>query len=174
MSVHLLDCECGKQIAVEPRQAGSQIPCTCGNLVTAPSMREIRDLPMANQAGASDKFRSKWSLQQGLIFFFGGLTILIATLVLGFLAYAVSRLDTTEPEVSLELKAKSDEYINNAPPEELIDQFYIIEQTGLDYVPEHPYIANRVYARNLKIGMAVAGVFLIMGIAAVGYASMSK
>jgi len=40
MSLHL-ECECGEQVPVTTRQAGCDLPCSCGRVLTAPSMGDL-------------------------------------------------------------------------------------------------------------------------------------
>lgn len=174
MSVHLLECECGKQVPVEPRQAGSQIPCPCGKQVTAPSMREIRALPTADIESSSEKYRETWSLKKGVLFVTGGLIIIAASLMLAFLVTILSGVDTSDPVIDEQKMQATEEFIEKAPPDALVDQFLVMEQQGLDVVPKHPYLAQRALARRLWIGIAVCGGFIALGLGVIGYAVVSK
>lgn len=62
---YLLDCSCGKQVSVEPRQAGSHVRCDCGNLLEVPTLRGLRALPQA-ESGA-EQIRSVWTFRQAVV-----------------------------------------------------------------------------------------------------------
>lgn len=42
MSEYVIYCECGKQLFVSPRQAGSQVDCTCGRFVKVPNLSALK------------------------------------------------------------------------------------------------------------------------------------
>ena len=44
---HLLPCNCGRSIEVQPSQAGQTISCTCGKSLQIPSMLQVKALPVA-------------------------------------------------------------------------------------------------------------------------------
>ena len=53
---YLLPCTCGRQIVVEPRQAGQIIPCSCGASLQAPTLLDMTALepaPMVSVSGAA-------------------------------------------------------------------------------------------------------------------------
>jgi hypothetical protein len=49
MTAHLLDCSCGAQHSVTAQQAGGQIACRCGATVAVPTLRKLRELPVAER-----------------------------------------------------------------------------------------------------------------------------
>ena len=56
-------------MAVDPGQAGESLPCDCGAAVAVPTLRQLRQLPMArDEAGATTRaVAPAWGLQQGAI-----------------------------------------------------------------------------------------------------------
>ena len=44
---YLLPCECGQSVEIEPSQAGQTVVCGCGKELLAPSMLQIKALPVA-------------------------------------------------------------------------------------------------------------------------------
>ena len=66
MAKHLLTCDCGRQLAVEPGQAGETLRCACGSPLAVPALRQLRQLPIAgNQStGAAD---SPWGARHGVM-----------------------------------------------------------------------------------------------------------
>jgi hypothetical protein len=65
MSKYLVECTCGNKLPVEIGQAGSQIACSCGNLVDVPTLRKLRHLPPAEIEVARPA--STWSARKGVI-----------------------------------------------------------------------------------------------------------
>jgi len=64
MARHWLECMCGRKLAVEIGQAGETIPCECGNAVAVPTLRQLRQLPLAgSEAAAANK--AAWGVRQG-------------------------------------------------------------------------------------------------------------
>lgn len=174
MSVHLLTCKCGQKIKVEPRQAGSELICQCGQTMNAPSMREIRALPLSGESGESDRFRKKWSFKNGAFFAVGGLVLLISLATAGTLGYLRSRIDVTEPKVDKVRLQASNDQIDEMPAIDLVQTFFMLEETGIDYYGQSPYLENVRIARNFQIGFFVAVGFCLLGIGAVVYSLVSK
>lgn len=52
MAKYLLACDCGQQLEVEPGQAGETLACACGRSVSVPTLRRLRELPVASEAPA--------------------------------------------------------------------------------------------------------------------------
>ena len=80
-------CECGKVHLIETTQAGSSLPCDCGTEILVPTLREIAQLPDAEEMPSTPR-RSRWTHQQaiffavGVVIFFLGLgaaTVLFST-----------------------------------------------------------------------------------------------
>ena len=44
-TTYLLPCSCGREISIEPQQAGETVRCECGRTCSVPTMREVRSLP---------------------------------------------------------------------------------------------------------------------------------
>jgi hypothetical protein len=61
---YLLTCECGRQAPVEIGQAGGQVKCACGATLSAPTLRQLRNLPI-EQSRATTK--AQWTAHQGAI-----------------------------------------------------------------------------------------------------------
>ena len=65
MAKHLLTCACGRQIEVEPGQAGGTTACACGATVSVPTLRQLRQLPRAIEDGAAAP--RGWGARQGVV-----------------------------------------------------------------------------------------------------------
>lgn len=60
-------CQCGQEIAVEAAQAGTEVPCACGQLCAVPSLRELQGYAAAGTvADAVDVLSSQFSTDQVL------------------------------------------------------------------------------------------------------------
>ncbi|TWT30164.1 hypothetical protein KOR34_47220 [Posidoniimonas corsicana] len=66
---HLLPCDCGKSIRVEPSQAGDRVVCECGAELDVPPLRQLRDLPLDVQPGDAPSARGggEWSFRAGVL-----------------------------------------------------------------------------------------------------------
>jgi len=79
----LLPCSCGEHVVVEPRQAGTQVTCTCGKPLEVPTIRGITKLaPASDQSEVEPPI---WGLWQGLVFL--GLMIALPALAFGYYQY---------------------------------------------------------------------------------------
>jgi hypothetical protein len=84
MSQHyLLPCACGQLHRVSPAQAGGQVDCQCGQRLTIPTLRGLRDLKPAPES-APAKTAPGWSRVHGAIF---ALSLLVAAAGLGISGY---------------------------------------------------------------------------------------
>lgn len=54
MATHLLGCSCGRQHRVAPAQAGQWLDCECGHPLAVPSIRRVRELPLAQEEDSLD------------------------------------------------------------------------------------------------------------------------
>lgn len=79
---YLLPCSCGQKLTVSPSQAGGQVACSCGKVLSVPTLRGLRDLEVASLATPTQT-KASWSPIHG-IFFAGGLVV--AAIGLVFLA----------------------------------------------------------------------------------------
>lgn len=65
---YLLPCECGKKTPISPAQAGDRIPCECGAVLEAPTLREMRQLE--TDEAATDRqatAATAWSVRHGAL-----------------------------------------------------------------------------------------------------------
>jgi hypothetical protein len=63
---YLLPCACGRQIVVEPRQAGQMIPCACGASLQAPTLLDMTALEPAPMISVSPSPPATWGLKSRL------------------------------------------------------------------------------------------------------------
>jgi hypothetical protein len=76
MSKYVLTCNCGHKLLVVPGQAGGTVKCQCGATVEVPTLRALRELPLAEsdsqaaggQAAAARKVEGRtWGVRQGVM-----------------------------------------------------------------------------------------------------------
>ena len=61
---YYLDCQCGKRLTVEPRQAGSQLTCDCGATLEVPTLRGLQSLPRAEDR--PEQTAAVWTVRQAV------------------------------------------------------------------------------------------------------------
>lgn len=60
---YLLACSCGRDVVVEPGQAGDRVRCECGNDLVVPKLGQLRTLPQVDTAEKP----SAWTARHGLM-----------------------------------------------------------------------------------------------------------
>jgi hypothetical protein len=85
MPQYLVTCVCGRQLPVDLGQAGEQLTCVCGANVAVPTLRQLRQLPLATAAEPARAATHSWGARQGAI----AASLILATLLL--LGAAASR-----------------------------------------------------------------------------------
>src|SRR5688572_6227512 len=85
-TAYLLPCSCGRNCEVDAGQAGSQVACGCGTVLTVPSIRGLRQLEPA-ATGEAKPATPSWSPVRGAIFSLGLLLAATAVLFSGFQGY---------------------------------------------------------------------------------------
>jgi hypothetical protein len=87
MAKYLVTCSCGRQLAVETGQAGETITCDgCGATIVAPTLRQLRTLPVATEAAGTTTTGPSWGARQG------AMTASLLVAVLCLILAAVSRM----------------------------------------------------------------------------------
>jgi hypothetical protein len=95
---YLLPCRCGKQIVVEPREAGQTSLCPCGQSLLIPTMRQMSDLEPAPVETAGKPERV-WGWQQGLLVL--GIALAVVALSLGYIFRShrpIAPIDAIDPQ----------------------------------------------------------------------------
>jgi hypothetical protein len=97
---YVLPCPCGAETAVEPRQAGETIQCSCGSTLQIPTMREIIALETAPlESASSQPPAAAWGMSHRLILL--GTTVSVLAIAVGIVLYVhrpVSRFGGIDPE----------------------------------------------------------------------------
>ena len=162
MSTYLLTCECGLDILVQVAQAGDQLACSCGASIAVPNLRDVKQLPLADDQ--LHKPKGEWNATGGSIF---ALAIVFIAAGLTVAAYNYSEgkqlitTDTTDME---------NEYgnivIDQMPPFESIEIFAVIvgrglgEQQTVDFRDEQK--KQRTYYNWAKGGLILSAIGLLL------------
>ena len=83
---YLLPCSCGQKVRVANAQAGGQAACGCGNRLSVPTLRGLRELELAPPEARPS--RPGWSPLHGVLFASG---IAVAAVGLALVGYSLLR-----------------------------------------------------------------------------------
>ena len=157
---YLLPCTCGRSITVSPRQAGQEVTCECGAAVDVPTMRQLRQLELAEATKSADQPR--WSTTQGILFAGGTLLAMVAAgLAMYCLVIVQFFLDTTTPQVNYALLKQS---IDQLTPEESLLLWERLRAPPPEIRPPFPHLIHRELAKNLKKKMVLSLAATVVGI----------
>lgn len=171
---HLLRCECGIDLLVEPRQAGQHVECTCGQSVAVPGLSAIRALPEADEQAPES--RGGWSVSHGVL----TAGLLLATALAGGGAYVWS----TEPPApeAYTPEARTDRLANvlqSLEPYQLFDlwgpNYRYLARTG---IPEYSdrqseYLQHQV-DKSRQLRWALLGAAALVALGAIGSAAVMR
>lgn len=167
---YLLPCECGRKIPVAASQAGETVVCECGRSLSAPKLRELRQLD--TQTIEDDSPRgAAWSPLQGGLFVAGAVVLLISILALAYTGLQRGSLTTEKPEFNPEFVQQILADIDNNSPAENLDVWrHEILAHGLERPGDPAYLVHReadeLLIRRLIIFGAAATIGLALIIAA--------
>ena len=162
MPTYLLTCECGLDMPVQVAQAGDQLTCSCGARITVPNLRDVKQLPLADDQLAKPK--GEWNATGGSIFALA-IVFIAAGLTVATYNYSVGKqlitTDTTDA---------ANEYgnivIDQMPPFESIEIFAIIvgrglgEQQTVDFLVEQK--KQRAFYNWAKGGLLLSAIGLLL------------
>ncbi len=167
---YLLNCpKCNTAVEVDSTQSGQQISCVdCTELITLPSLREIRKLPAVEQKQVKPKASSsQWSpLKRGL--FVIGVALLAVCTALGaytFLSANETYKERERPEIKLEPRVVST--IDRLNPSQLLENWNQLKEDDVAEWREHDYLKTR---KKWNENRLVA--FIWFGLASVGFLLM--
>jgi hypothetical protein len=168
---YLLPCECGRKLPVSASQAGDTLTCECGRSVTAPKLRDLRQLEPTADAEPAPRRRLTWSYSQGMLFSTGLVLALLASVVLLVTTLQGSHLITEKPGID---PALLDEYLAEIDRNTPVQNFEVwqteVLQEGLQREEEPFYVAHRRIAQMLRIIQIIVG---IVGAAGLGMIAAS-
>jgi hypothetical protein len=157
---YLLPCACGREIVVEPRQAGESVRCRCGRDCAVPTLREVRSLRPA-QASAATRAQtdSTWGNPQR--FLAAGVVVLLLAGIQAVILYRqlpaqFARLPTPEAEA---------QRVKKMSTVELKVYFHQVILPGIE-LPERA--GNQSKRSMVYLGMASLSVFGAIGLILAG------
>lgn len=156
---YLLPCSCGRQIVIEPRQAGETISCSCGASLQTPTLLNMTTLELAPPESVREP-SSNWGLKHR-VRLLG--TVLVVSAIFGgvwlFLKRPISPFDTIDPERIRQTAQKFS-------PLQTWDIWETMKQ-GLDRRTDQQYAAALLRFR-LRQGVVIAVALLGVGLIAAG------
>jgi hypothetical protein len=156
---YLLPCTCGRQTAIERRQAGQTISCACGASLQAPTLLDMSTLELAPPETAAPS-GAGWGLVQQLRLL--GIVLVLAAVGGGiwlFVAQPVSRFSTIDPE-------RIREGCQKYTPSQTWEAWEYMQQ-GLDRRIDQSYAAAM---SRFRMWQVVVGVTALCGAAMIGTA----
>ena len=162
MSTYLLTCECGLDVPVQVAQAGDQLTCSCGAPITVPNLRDVKQLPLADDP--LDKPKDQWNAIGGSIF-----AIAIVFIAVG-LTVAVYNYSVGNKIITTDTTDEANEYgnivIDQMPPFESIEIFAVIagrglgEQQTVDFLVEQK--KQEAFFNRAKGGLIICVIGLLL------------
>jgi hypothetical protein len=147
---------------VQVAQAGEQLTCACGARITVPNLRDVKQLPLADDQ--LDKPQSEWNVTAGFIF-----AIAIVFIAMG-LTVAVYNYSVGNQLITTNTMDEFNEYgnfvIDQMPPLESIEIFATIvgrglgEQQTVNFLVEQK--KQRVFFNWAKGGLILSALGLLL------------
>ncbi len=159
--------KCGTKTQVDSRQAGETITCQCGERLSVPTLRGLRELEAVQDTRPAPPAKPKWSPVHGMLFSLG----LVAALVGGvmatrhFVAYR-SLADFTVDRTS-EVDQYTNEVIDGLNINESMQAWHDLTAHPLDSSELPPWIMAQEMSQAQKRSMTTWAVVCGVGIAAV-------
>jgi hypothetical protein len=165
---YLLTCSCGESLRVVAAQAGEQVGCHCGKLISVPTLRELRKLEPAPPEAGAQRGAAGWNAWNGLIFSGGALFCLAALagmLYAGVTIFQIEASGATEDATAVinEIEAMQ---IDELTPEAALTAFDGMRAEGLGHKHEPYWITYRRMAQEQRNLLIASGVCLAVGIVA--------
>jgi hypothetical protein len=146
---YLLPCSCGRQVSIEPRQAGGVVQCECGASLAVPTMLEMAALEQSDPEPAPPRPGMHWGVRQSVVLLGG--VIFLSGLGLGTYLLLTPPKNPGSPsaeEIRREVQAYS--------PARSLEVWRMVRASGLHpFEPtEHKDYRQAVFTRRLWIGVA--------------------
>jgi len=163
----LLTCSCGQKARITAAQAGAQVKCVCGNSLSVPTLRGIRQLEIAPPEAAA-KRSAAWSPIHGVLFASGLGIASIGVVFLAFFGLRYVQLGAsgyTRDFTDAVVKAEQ-ERIDRLEPTEALAEWKENVNDGLGQLEEPPWVkANKIMAGyksfiRASVAALIAGTFL--------------
>ncbi|MCA9264307.1 MAG: hypothetical protein KDA60_10685 [Planctomycetales bacterium] len=157
---YLLNCTCGKQTVVRPTQAGGKVACLCGQSLSVPKLRELRQLPSAVETEGPSDLRS-WSMGRGIVFSSGVLVSLLAVGAIGYLGWLRKDMDVSRPKLEEVFTMDS---IESWTPAQTYQVWAGIRDAPLVRFYEPRYLVDRARLKKNTQWLSLAGGLFVIGV----------
>jgi hypothetical protein len=151
---YLLPCPCGNQIAISTSQAGGQVTCQCGKIVSVPTLGGIKKLSSLKQVEIQQP--EPWNLLKGWMFV-GGLLLATFGVYFGITALRKASHLHNKGYVPLVQAEKEDELewtkkLDQTTPEQLLEYWDKLRNLSLGdtHEPMHKVVKNVESTERMK------------------------
>ena len=176
MSKHVLTCDCGQTLVVDTAQAGETVACGCGKTIAVPTLRRLRELPLAvEESGAAEGAAvGTWGVRQGVM----AASLIVAVLALAVAGYSRYRQPELPRFDAMMYTERIDRVVENMTPLEAwrsyVNSYRPLSMVGLQEF-RHPAMDSlelevrwHQLVQAVMVGVAVialvsAGVLGVMG-----------
>lgn len=176
MPRYLLPCPCGQSISIDTIQAGQEVRCSCGESQLAPTLREIRQLPEAEQAMTQVRLvKDPWSASRTIVFAIG---LVVTALAMG----AVSMCQVKIWPISAQLPTKAEmkafdedmnvQIVTRLTAEQSYEQFLKWKEDGLGEQMDRLFEVEHKRMDKLKLIRLVFLVVMGIGLLVAGVAAL--
>ncbi len=158
-------CVCGDSLVIDSTQAGSMLPCHCGEQIQVPTLREIAQLPDAEPSSKkSSSYPRRWTRTQGILFAIGAACLLAAGITATVL---FNRLPKSELPGSAGRVAALDRQLDSLTPQQTLElwQFYKAAPSMMVGIKQKMGTLEKRRVRYTMIGCIVGGGGLVTGCA---------
>ncbi|MEM7316330.1 MAG: hypothetical protein AAF497_24625 [Planctomycetota bacterium] len=171
---YLLECECGFQLEVEPRNAGEIRSCGgCDRTLEIPPLREIRNLPLAQTTEAAKPRKSQgWTLGKGITFALSVPIMLICLCVFFYSRRLEQIYRADQPSIDDVIRKSNDKFLSadiaNMTLTETYDEIWKpirAESLLIRRTPQHILVNEfRQRMQNWMLGATVIGALALLAI----------
>ncbi len=165
MPAYQLPCSCGQRHVVSTKQAGGEIRCSCGVVLAVPTLRKLRELPLATvdtkHQGSTWGPRAQWAC-------LGGVVATVLAVVALWAWFSTPHVPTWS-DLGDDFVARRKQMIEQAPPQALFmawEQEYQNELLNFDERGMRDVALVDAFDTDAKMRASASGdsVFLIPGL----------
>lgn len=170
----VLVCECGKEHFVSTSQAGQELQCSCGKIIPVPTLRGLRELPLAQvstdqllaAANRGDLTKRQWQGWRGVTLAATMAGFLIAAICCGW--FTMQRLSIDTSYTVAQEQAAGDAMIDSFDPNTLAAMWHTFGQIDMRFKRYPNFYLYQLYAAErtqfAKIAGAIAAGFAAIGL----------
>lgn len=157
-TTYLLPCSCGRNLRVEPRQAGETVRCECGLTCAVPTMRAVQNLRPASTTLPAEA-KPAWGNPQRLLV--AGLVIVSLAAISAVILY----IQFPTHFAGLRPPEQERQFVKSLPPLETMRYFRTRILPGIEL-----YESAEVQRKEkmVYLGMGSLAVFAAIGLSLVG------